>query len=150
LNQGVKIGIGVGGLAAAIGIFVFFGGSEEAQLAKPESMTLWMCAACGVTSDLTVKQAETLARESGPPAPPLNCAKCKEKKVYRAGRCDKCQTPFFGSDVPDSSGQCPKCNPEAKPPSPLPDEIEEPLTEEEKADQPEGAPIKKKPRPKAA
>ena len=146
----MKIGIGVGGLAAAIGIYFFFSGAETTQLTKSETMTLWMCAGCNVTLDLTVKQVEILGKESGPPAPPMICAQCKEKKVYRALRCDKCQSPYFGTDVPDSSGQCPKCNPDAKPAPSLPDEIEAPATEEEKADQPQGAPVKKRPSPKAA
>lgn len=151
MKQGAKIGIAGGCLVAAVGVYFVFGrSSDEAQLVAQETRTFWMCGGCGETADFTIKQVEALAREAGPPAPPMICAKCKEKKVYRALKCPTCQTPYFGSDVPDSTGQCSKCFPDAKPPPPEPEEIEVPVSEEEKADQPDAPAVKKIKRPKAA
>lgn len=151
MNQSVKIGIVVVLLVAAVIITVKFtlGGEEAAQVAD-ETKTLWMCAGCADTSEFTVKQTTVMAREAGPPAPPLICAKCKEKKVYRAMRCDKCQTAYFTSDVPDATGVCPKCNPDYKPPI-VDEPTEEAPTEEGPAgEKDEATPVRVKKKVKAA
>ena len=103
-------------MAAGGVTFWFMRGGEEVAAKAEETKTLWMCGACSGTLDLTAKDVDVMAKEAGPPTPPLICAKCKEKKVYRAVRCSKCGSAYFSSDVPDSTGVCPKCNPDAKPP----------------------------------
>ncbi|HUN80952.1 MAG TPA: hypothetical protein VMV81_05510 [Phycisphaerae bacterium] len=115
MNQKAKISVAVGILVLAGGVFFWFnrGGAEESLAKSDESKTAWMCAGCQGTFDLTAKEVVTMEKAAG--GMPLVCPKCKEKKVYRAIKCAKCGTLYFSSDVPDSPGVCPKCNPEAKP-----------------------------------
>lgn len=148
LNPKAKIGAAVGLLVIAGGILFWYtrGGAEEAAAKSDETKTTWMCAACSSSFDLTAKQVLVMGKEAGPPGIPLICSKCKEKKVYRAIKCPKCGTLYFSSEVPDSSGVCPKCHPDAKPQTieeKLNEETAEPA-EEGKTDQPDAAP--KKPR----
>lgn len=150
MNQTVKIVIAVVALGAAVTITILFSGSgEDSQLVADETKTLWMCAGCSQTADLTIKEVETMTREAGPDAPPLNCPHCKEKKFYRAKRCEVCATVYFGAEVPGSTGVCPKCNPEAVPPPPPPENETIEVQEEthEPGEEPKVRVIKK---PKAA
>lgn len=151
MNQKAKIAIAIGLLVVAGGVtFWFMRAPEEAAAKGEETRTFWMCAGCQVTADLTARQVEAGAKEVGPPGYPLACSKCKEKKLYRAVKCAKCGTPYFTSDVPDSTGMCPKCNPDAKP-AVIEEQPEETKTEEgekSESDTPQ-APKRKKP-PKAA
>jgi hypothetical protein len=148
LNKQVKIAVAIGLLVIAGGVLFWFSkGTEETAAKAAETKTLWMCQACSTTCELTAKEVDVLAKESGPPTPPLLCQKCREKKVFRAVKCPKCGTPYFTSDVPDSTGVCPKCNPDAPKASVIEDqkEAEEAAANDDtKAEQQDAAPKKPK------
>ena len=124
MNKVVKIVVAAIALVSAVGITWYsFGGAKEAAAAKSdETKVLWMCSACSEPFDLTTKEVQDLATASGGVAP-YACPKCKEKAMYRAVRCSKCQTAFIAVGPPNATGKCPKCEPEAKPlPPPTEDE----------------------------
>ena len=153
MNKQVKIAVAVGILVLSGGIFFWFSrGGEEAAAKSDETRTFWMCSGCMASSDLTAKEVNSLAKESGTNQPPLVCQKCKEKKLYRAVKCAKCGTPYFTSDVPDSTGVCPKCNPDAKVQTVEEKEAEEAAqSDEPKAEHEEGAaPVKPRKKIKGA
>jgi len=150
VNQGVKIGIAVVALIAAGAMLFLFSGRKEQSMANAdETKTLWMCTSCNEPVDITAGQIQQLAKDSGGPAPPYLCSKCKEKKLFRAMKCDKCGSAYFPSGVPDSTGVCKQCNPDAKPLPPPTDEVEEaaPTNEDgtpENTDTPVQRKVKKK------
>lgn len=151
MKQGTKIGIVVAALLAAGAVFYFTSGTkEQAAAVADETKTLWMCTGCNEAADLSAKAVQDIAKDSPGGAPPYACSKCKEKKLFRAMKCEKCGT-VYATGAPDSTGVCPKCNPNYTPPPPPPDEEVAPTSDEEK---PEGgeqaAPVRKRPKPKAA
>jgi DNA-directed RNA polymerase subunit RPC12/RpoP len=115
--KSVKIAIIVIALGSALVITLKMGGGEDAkQAVAEESRTSWLCGDCSHQLQLTALEvAEKMKVDGGAP---LTCPQCSAKKVYRSLICDKCSTPYFSREVEGSSGVCPKCNPEAKPPPP--------------------------------
>ncbi len=112
--KSLKIGVAVVLLAAALAITLFVGDGAEPLADTAESSVKWRCTGCEHTFDLSaLKSAEAQRRAQG--TAPIHCAKCDEKTAYQVIGCSDCGTLFFGSEVPGSTGQCPKCNPEASP-----------------------------------
>lgn len=134
----MKIGIAVVLLAAALAITLFTGDGIEPLADTPESNVKWRCADCDHTFDLSaLKSGEAQTRAQA--KAPIHCEKCDKKMAYQVIACPACGTLFFGAEVPDSTGMCPKCNPEASP--------WKPTGEDDTLETPDAAP--RKPRPKS-
>lgn len=140
--KNVKIGIIVGALAAALLITIFFGGEEKIP-DDGSTNTHWQCIACGHSYDLSLTELLKEYQRVGTENAPLICPKCSEKKVYQPVACHVCKTIFFGTEVPDSTGECPKCKPDATPPPYI---EEERRRQEQVEPDPEAPPEKPQPR----
>ncbi len=124
--KNLKIGISVAALAVAAGITFYFSGSTVEPPDTEDSKTLWKFAECGHSFELTSKQFADEEKRAAS-ASPLFCPKCNKMTAYRPIRCLKCDTIFFGPEVPGSSGECPNCRPKNR---------EQPPEEEQPADAP--------------
>ncbi len=112
--KALKIGIAVVLLAAALAITMLTGDGSEPLPDTPESNVKWRCSDCEHTYDLSsLKSAEAQTRAGA--TAPIHCAKCDVKAAYQVIGCPECGTLYFGSEAPGSTGQCPKCNPDASP-----------------------------------
>jgi hypothetical protein len=135
--KGLKIGIiVVGFVVAALFFWRFVSGKEASPDAPEETKTLWKCSnrTCGHEYAMTAPQAEearTKDAKEGEAWPPAVCPKCGQRTVYTCQKCEVCGTVFFGPEVPGSTGACPKCYPEVKPPPP-----DEPVEEGQEAPRP--------------
>lgn len=114
--KNVKIIIAVVALVAAVAIAFMTGGKTDTALTtREESRTSWMCAECKHPFQLTAAQVEEESRTGT--VPPVTCPSCKQRRAMIAMVCEKCGTYFFNRDVEGSTGACPKCEPDAAPPS---------------------------------
>ena len=102
----IKLGIIVVALVGAATITLLSNLSDSAANAE-KSSTLWKCAACLKTFDLTARQAARAQRAAG--GVPILCPLCDKVRGYQVMACPKDGTLFFGSEVPDHNGQCPVC-----------------------------------------
>lgn len=109
----VKIGIIVASLGAAVAITWLYGDDQPRLPDTDASNTLWKCTACEREFALTAHQAGLAQAQAH--GVPIECVHCRKVKAYQLMACLKCNTRFFGSEVPGESGQCPKCNPDAEP-----------------------------------
>lgn len=121
--KGLKVGIIVVGFVAAALILWRFGTGKEAVPDTPETKNLWKCSdrECGHEYEMTAKQADDARRrefKEGESWPPAICPKCGQQMAHRCQKCPDCGTVFFGPEVPGSTGACPKCYPDEKPPEP--------------------------------
>jgi hypothetical protein len=131
----IVIVLGLGGAA----LMLFMNMKKEEPIPDtPDTKTLWMCAACQKSLEWTLKEEVDYSHSA---APPLPCPSCKARELYRAQRCPECDTIFFAADVPNSTGKCPKCNPDLKPPPPPDIEDKE---EAPDGSTPDATPVKKK------
>ncbi|QDV89938.1 hypothetical protein RAS2_10140 [Phycisphaerae bacterium RAS2] len=129
--QKVKIGIIVGALVLAGAITFMCNKDEEPiEVAPDDPKSPWLCAACNHQFEMNSKEEYQASQGVSNQMPPLNCPQCKAREAYRANVCGECSTWYFGAEVPNSSGVCPKCNPDAKPKPPEEIEEEEPVGEE--------------------
>ncbi len=118
----LKIGIIVVALGAAVAITFLFGDDGQTLPDTEDSKTVWQCTKCDNRVEWTAYEVQMeYAKTAGVP---FICPKCKETSVYQLMACMKCQTLFFGSEVPGETGQCPECRPDAELPLP-PAEVEE-------------------------
>jgi hypothetical protein len=141
LVKATKIGIIVAALGAAIIITLFFGG-EEPPPDDASTNTLWKCVECEHSFSLTARELDKeYERTTG--TIPLYCPKCSKKTVYQPMACLRCNTLFFGPEVPGVPGVCPKCKPEEQP-SPLIEEA--PIHEGEATPEEQAEPEKPKPK----
>ena len=115
----VKLGIIVAALGLAGIMFWRTSSSADDLPDTEESQTRWMCSDpnCGFDFLLTASECQEAEQRAGGTSP-LYCQKCDKKLAYRAATCLACDTPYFGQDVPGSSGLCPKCKPNAPIPTP--------------------------------
>ncbi len=112
--KALKIGIAVVLLAAALAITVLSGDGVDPLADTAESSVKWRCTECEHTFDLSaLKSAEAQTRAQA--TAPIHCTECEEKAAYQVIACPDCGTLYFGSEAPGSTGQCPKCNPDASP-----------------------------------
>jgi ribosomal protein L40E len=145
----VKIAIVIVALGAAVVIaWVTMRGGEDATRAKAEeTRTPWLCAACKQGFYLTSSEVEKQLAE-GPP--PLACSHCKARQASVAMVCEKCGTFYFQAGMEGSSGKCPKCFPDAAPPTDFadleraPPELQ-PTEEELYEENEQGVKVRKKP-----
>lgn len=99
-------------VACAVGLaLVLRGGLADPLAAGDDSHTQWLCKACAHDFLLTARQVAQQADRDPVHWSPLNCPQCRQKQAYLALVCHKCQTIYFGRDVPGESGECPKCLP---------------------------------------
>lgn len=110
----VKIGVIVAALGLAGLLFWRSSSSANDLPDTEESQTLWMCSDpnCAFYFQLTASECQS-AEQRADGTSPLFCQQCDKKLAYRAATCLTCNTPYFGPDVPGSSGRCPVCNPQA-------------------------------------
>ncbi len=115
LVKGLKIAFIVAALAAAAGI-TFLWGEDSGAVALVQGMkSAWKCAACGHPFELTPLQEGAAVELSR--GEPIHCPECSKTTAWRLMACMRCGTLFFPPDVPEQSGQCPKCPPELQPPA---------------------------------
>ncbi|GJQ25859.1 MAG: hypothetical protein HBSAPP02_08910 [Phycisphaerae bacterium] len=129
--QKVKIGIIVGAIALA-GIITFMCNKDQEpiEVAADDPKSPWLCAACNHQFELNSKEEFEAAQKVPNNLPPLLCPQCKARQAWRANICEECGTAYFGAEVPNSTGVCPKCHPDAKPKAPEDVEEEEQGVEE--------------------
>ena len=132
----LKVGIIVVCLAVAVTVTLVFSPTEEPIPDTDESQTQWMCRACSHVFMLTAREHAAETARGPEPSPPLYCPKCGKKEAYRAAKCSKCGTVYFGAQVPGATGACPKCYPRRSPPREEPEE--------------DTGPARRKKRPKSA
>jgi len=105
----LKLGIVVVIACAVALAFVFQGGLADPLAAGDDSQTQWMCKSCSHCFLLTARQVAQRADRDPRRWAPLDCPQCGRKQAYLALACPKCQTIYFGQDVPGELGQCPRC-----------------------------------------
>ena len=122
--QKVKLGIIVGALVLA-GVFTFICNKDQEpiEVAKDDPKSPWLCASCNHQFEMNSKEEYDASQNVPNTMPPFICPQCKARQAWRANICEECGTAYFGSEVPNSTGVCPKCNPDAKPKPP--EEVEE-------------------------
>lgn len=141
--KAVKIGIIFLALGAAIVITLFFGDAEEAPN-DAITITQWKCVECEHSFELN---AAALDREYSKTEGklPLYCPKCGKQTAYQPMACLRCNTLFFGPEVPGQPGICPVCKPEDQ----VPPVIEEEQPKPDPSLPPELQPERPRPRPKS-
>ncbi|MFQ5424727.1 MAG: hypothetical protein ACE5F9_12205 [Phycisphaerae bacterium] len=147
--QQIKIGVIVVALVGAGVAFWLSRPGSSTLPDAPESATEWMCDECRHAFSLTISEvSEAQAKAGG--ASPLFCPACNEKDAYRVATCPKCATKYFSSDVPGSSGVCPKCHPDVpvlKPKRPTEEPSVEPKDKPDEEELYYEEPVKKKKKP---
>ena len=115
--KGLKLGVAVACLAAAITVFLTYG--MEAPVDEipdtPESETQWKCDSCGAEFRLTARRFHEEEARAGATDErgigPLICPECSKTEAWLCAKCGKHGTVFFVAAVPESRGECPDCNP---------------------------------------
>jgi len=116
--KGIKIGMAIV-LLATVGVITWRHRLRPEPIPNEEVIqTTWMCSdnECKHVFTLTSKEIEAARSAEPQPWPPAFCSKCKERTAYQTLKCEKCGTLYFSQEVKGSSGACPKCFPDTKPP----------------------------------
>ena len=131
--KGLKIGFVVIAFALAVAITLMRSDGDETLPDTDDSKTLWKCTACEHQFEMTAREVAHAKEKAKGDA--VHCPKCQQVKAYQLMACYTCQTLFFGTEVPGSTGECPKCRPDAEPwiePEPIPVDEDDPYEPEQR------------------
>ena len=101
-------------LAAGIIAYINLPEGTKGINAIPKDETVWVkCTKCGAEYEMNHREfaQEVQDKMNGPYIQPITCQQCNEDGIYKAVKCEKCETVFFSGEKGTSYiDECPKCD----------------------------------------
>jgi len=113
----ITIGIIVGCLVIAVAVTFFTRRTSHGIDSIKKGDMIWVkCYSTDCKAEYQIEKRdyfEFLQKNANPMAmrmPPMECEKCSQKSIYRAVKCEECDTIFFYGEIADQfKDKCPKC-----------------------------------------